>query len=72
MGYKMRKETVMDTVYVVERWFDQYTYEGIFGVFLARGLADQAISEQLERERGQDDGYYTYYVVQREIGQIVG
>ena len=41
----------MDTVYIVERWFDPYTYEGIFGVFLAKGLADIAIAAQLERER---------------------
>ena len=61
----------MDTVYVVERWFDPYTYEGIFGVFLAKGLADRAISEQLERERDQDMGY-TYHVIKREIGQIIG
>jgi len=31
-----------DYVYVIERWFDQYEYLGIAGVFAARGLAEAA------------------------------
>ena len=58
----------MDTVYVVERWFDPYTYEGIFGIFLARGLAEKAIALQLEVEKDRGEGY-TYHILKREIGR---
>ena len=34
-----------DYVYVIERWFDQYEYLGIAGVFAARGLAEAALVE---------------------------
>jgi hypothetical protein len=59
----------MDAVYVVERWFDSYTYEGIFGVFAARGLADMAVAEQHAADAERGSGWFEYRVRRMELGQ---
>lgn len=58
----------MDTVYVVERWFDPYTYEGIFGIFAAKGLAQMALDEQLKVEADTGEGY-VYQIRKFTVGQ---
>lgn len=48
------------TVYVVEKWFDRHTYEGILGVYSAKELALMACDEH--RQSGDHHNIYKIYM----------